>query len=141
MMRPQIVLDTNVLFAGLYSRTGASFVLLDQLYQHRVDIHLSVPLVLEYEDVLKRDASRLGLTDADVDAAINALCSIGKHHDIHYLWRPFLTDPKDDLVLELAVASRCPIITHNLRDFAGTKIFGIQVLTPVQFLRKIGVPL
>ena len=138
-MRPQIVLDTNVLFAGLYSRTGASFVLLDQLDQHLADIHLSVPLVLEYEDVLKRDVSRLGQTAAGVDAAIDALCVMGKHHKIHYLWRPVLTDPKDDLVLELAVAARCPIVTHNIRDFAGAKPFGIEILTPVQFLRRTGV--
>ncbi|MBI4623130.1 MAG: hypothetical protein HY736_07925 [Verrucomicrobia bacterium] len=55
---------------------------------------------------------------------------------IHFLWRPYLPDPKDDLLLELAFAGQAVyIITHNTRDFQGADALGIQVVTPDQFLR------
>jgi predicted nucleic acid-binding protein len=61
------------------------------------------------------------------------------HHKIYYLWRPFLRDPKDDMVLELAVSSDSrTIITHNHRDFRGAEQVGLRVLTPREFLREIG---
>ena len=138
-MRPQIVLDTSVLFAGLYSRLGAAFAVLDCIGKGLVDIHLSVPIVLEYEDVLKREAKRLGLTQEDIDATINSLCALGKHHKIYYLWRPVLPDPGDDMLMEVAVTAQCHfIVTHNLRHFTGIKTFGIQALSPLQLLQKIG---
>lgn len=45
---PQVVLDTNVIYSGLHSRRGASFKLLSLLGSGQFEIHLSVPLVLEY---------------------------------------------------------------------------------------------
>jgi predicted nucleic acid-binding protein len=54
------------------------------------------------------------------------------------LWRPFLKDPQDDHVLELAVAGGCKfIITHNVRDFSGSEKFGVRVVTPRTFLQVI----
>jgi len=73
------------------------------------------------------------------DDTIGYLCSIALRHRIHYLWRPVLPDPKDDMVLEVAVAGRCEsIVTFNERDFRGTERFGIRVITPLAFLREIG---
>lgn len=60
-------------------------------------------------------------------------------HPIFFLWRPFLRDPKDDMILELAVKAGCEfIITYNVRDFAGVEQFGIQVVEPGAFLQRIG---
>ncbi|MFN9732813.1 MAG: PIN domain-containing protein [Microcystis sp.] len=60
-------------------------------------------------------------------------------HEIFFLWRPFLRDPKDDMVLELAVKAGCQsIITYNTRDFAGVEQFGLCLLEPSGFLRLIG---
>ena len=57
----------------------------------------------------------------------------------HFLWRPLLGDPKDDMVLELAVAGRCDcMVTHNGKDFEGAIRFGIEVISPRNFLRNIG---
>jgi predicted nucleic acid-binding protein len=65
---------------------------------------------------------------------------VAKLHEIFFLWRPFLKDPKDDMILELAVKSGCDrIITYNIRDFAGVEQFGLQVLQPGSFLQSIGV--
>jgi putative PIN family toxin of toxin-antitoxin system len=135
-----VVLDTNVLIAGLRSRNGASFRLLSLLgAQPDIQVHLSVPLVLEYEAVAKREAGALGLTESDVEDVVDFLCKIGAHHDIFYLWRPVLRDPKDDMILELAVAASCQtVLTHNKRDFQGVDRFGLEVETPYEFLKRIG---
>jgi predicted nucleic acid-binding protein len=138
-MAPQVVLDTNVLFSALYSRLGSSFVILNQVSAGRFGVHLSVPLLLQYEDVLKRRADALGLDLPDIEIFIDRVCAVADFHEIHYLWRPFLSDRKDDLVLELAVAARCShIVTHNVRDFRGAESFGIKVLSPVEFRRTLG---
>lgn len=140
MSEPRIVLDTNVLVAGLRSRRGASFRLLSEVGRGGFEIALSVPLVLEYEDVLLRQRKATGLSTADIDAIVNYLCSVGILQRVFYLWRPQLPDPGDDFVLELAVAASCgTVVTHNVRDFQDAARFGIKVMTPFAFLRQIGV--
>lgn len=135
-----VVLDTHVLVPALRSRKGASFKVLSLVDTGSFKISLSVPLVLEYESAAKRMSRVIGLTHSDIDDVIDYLCSVAKHQNIFYLWRPFLRDPMDDMVLELAVASRSDfIVTHNLRDFTGIEEFGIQAITPQQFLKEIGV--
>ena len=130
-----VILDTNVLVAGLRSQFGASYYLLQKLGDDIFQIALSVPLVLQYESVLKRVASELHLALGEIDDFIDYVCDIGKPAEIYYLWRPILTDPNDDMVLELAVKSQASIIvTHNVRDFSGSDRFGIEVMTPKEFL-------
>ncbi len=67
------------------------------------------------------------------------ICVIGKHRQVHFLWRPNLKDPGDDFILELAVESECNyIVTHNIKDFIGSEEFQVEVVTPQKFLRIIG---
>ena len=137
---PRVVVDTNVLVAGLRSRRGASFRLLSEIGTGGFEIALSVPLVLEYEDALLRHSDVTKLNHGDVDALLDYFCSVAHLQQIFYLWRPFLPDPKDDLLLELAVAARCrAIITFNRRDFAGVDKFGMSVVEPGPFLSGLGV--
>jgi putative PIN family toxin of toxin-antitoxin system len=137
---PRVVVDTNVVVAGLRSRRGAAFRLLSEVGRGRFEIALSVPLVFEYEDALLRHSTATRLRQHEVDAVLDYFCSVAHLQRIFYLWRPFFTDPKDDLVLELAVAARCrSIITYNVRDFAGADRFGIAVLEPGPFLVGLGV--
>lgn len=139
-MPPLVVLDTNVLFAGLWSRDGASFRVLELIRQERIRPALSVALVLEYEMVLKRRATEFRLPPRDIDAVLDYLCAVGHQQLIHFLWRPTLRDPRDELVLELAVAAGCPyVVTHNVKDFAGAEQFGALALSPAEYLRRIGV--
>ena len=139
MVRPQIVMDTNVVIAALRSRRGASFQLLSLVGSGAFEINVSVPLVLEYKEVLYRELSVLTLAADDVDDLLDYLCMVANRHQIHFLWRPLLKDPKDDMVLELAVAADCDyIVTYNQRDFQGAETFGVQVIEPVQLLRSIG---
>jgi putative PIN family toxin of toxin-antitoxin system len=137
---PRVVIDTNVVIAGLRSRRGVAFRLLSEVGKGRFEIALSVPLVLEYEDALSRHAAVTRLRQSEVDAVLDYFCSVAHLQRIFYLWRPFLADPKDDLVLEVAVAARCrSIITYNVRDFVGADQFGVGVLEPGPFLRSLGV--
>ena len=136
---PQVVLDTNVIYAGLRSRRGASFKLLSLLGSGRFKIHLSVPLVLEYEEVLRKKRRDLGLTAADVNDVLDYLCQVAGLHEIHYLWRPRLKDPDDEMLLELAVVAGCEyIVTYNKEDFPGVEQFSIQLATAKELLQHIG---
>lgn len=135
----QIVVDTNVVASGLRSSRGASYRLLELIGKcPAFEINISVPLVLEYEEVLKRQSRDLGLTLGDIDAVLDYFCRVGNRREIHYLWRSFLRDPGDDLVLEVAVESGSEyVVTFNARDFAGIGIFGIEAIPPREFLALI----
>lgn len=138
MRIPQIVIDTNVIVAGLRSLHGYSFKLLTKVGQGYFDINLSVPLVLEYEEVLLKQEKDLLIEHSAIEDIINYHCRVGRKHQIFYLWRPFLNDPDDEMLLELAVRGECDtIVTYNKKDFDGAKMFGIKVKTPGEFLKKI----
>lgn len=138
MLPVQIVIDTNVLVAALRSQLGAAYKLLMLLESGKFETHLSVPLVLEYEYAAKAQASHIFNLN-ELDDVIDYICSVSRLHSIYFLWRPFLNDPKDDLVLELAVAAECKIIvTFNKPDFRGVEQFGIRTLTPHEFLQELG---
>jgi len=137
MAVPQIVIDTNVIVAGLRSRQGASHRLLSLIDAGHFEVHVSVPLVLEYEDVLNRQS--LGFSTEDIQDVLDYLCLVSIRHEVYFLWRPHLNDPNDDLVLELAVAAGCDyIVTFNERDFRNVGQFGLQAVRPVELLRIIG---
>jgi putative PIN family toxin of toxin-antitoxin system len=132
------VIDTNVLFAGLYSSTGASHQILRLIDNALIVPLLSTALLFEYEDVLLRSQEELRLSNRAVEDVLDAMCLKGESRRIHFLWRPRLSDPKDDHVLELAVAaSGADVVTHNRKDFAGAEAFGVRILTPAELLREL----
>ena len=64
------------------------------------------------------------------------LASQSHLQEIHFLWRPFLPDADDDMVLELAFAASCLyIVTHNVKDFRGSEQLGVKAITPRDFLK------
>ena len=139
MRRPLVVLDTNVVVSALRSQRGAAFQVLAAVGGESFDIAISVPLVLEYEEALVAQRAA-GITELDVRTAMDYLCGAGREQEVFFLWRPTLRDPDDDMVLELAVAAGCvAVVTYNVRDFRGTDRFGIEVWTPVDLLRKVGL--
>jgi putative PIN family toxin of toxin-antitoxin system len=139
MSVPNIIIDTNVVIAALRSKRGASSKLLSLVGMHKFEIHDSVPLILEYEDVIQRQRDEIGISPPDVSALIDSLCALAHHHEIYFLWRPSLPDANDELILELAVSAQCDyIITHNLTDFKDVEKFGVKAVTPGNFLKIIG---
>lgn len=138
MKRHEAVMDTSVLIAALRSRRGASFELLRRVGDGRWQLHLSTALLLEYEQVARRQAQELWLHPDRIEAVLDYLAASGQEHAISFRWRPFLDDPDDDFILELAVAAGAGyIVTHNWRDFAGVEKFGLQTVTPSQMLMKL----
>jgi len=134
----RVVLDTSVLVAALRSRLGASFELISRLGTRTYEVAVSVPLVLEYESALLRHAAASPFTESDVRVLIDYICDIAVQQEVFFLWRPFLRDSGDDLVLELAIAARCEaIVTHNVRDFRGAETLGVSVVTPGKFLHQL----
>lgn len=137
----RVVLDTSVLVAGLRSRRGASFRVLDAVAGQALVPVLSVAMFLEYEAVLKRPEQRqaTGLTVRDVDSVLAAVASAAVPVDVSFRWRPQLRDPADELVLEAAVNGQAEaIVTHNVRDFApAAEAFGIRTVTPGDLLKEL----
>ncbi len=134
-------MDTNVIVAAMRSPRGAAAELMRRLDQGTVTILLSVPLALEYEAICHLPEHRLasGLSKRGVDVFLNTLIGFAEPVDVHFLWRPQLHNPGDEMVLETAVNGRAAaIVTFNQRDYGSVpESFGIKVLLPREVLRRI----
>lgn len=135
----RIILDTSVLVAAARSRNGASFQLLSMLPSHDFEIALTIALYTEWQAVLTRpEHLPPGVTEDAALAFLRYLASVAHLQDVHFLWRPFLRDPDDDMVLECAVASGSQfIVTHNVRDFRRAPELKVQAIKPAEFLNLL----
>jgi putative PIN family toxin of toxin-antitoxin system len=135
------VLDTDVVVAGVLSPTGASRQLLIGAVNGRFQLLASVPLMLEWEAVLKRpDILRAANGRVqDVDVILDQLADSSVPIDLHFLWRPQSKDPDDDMVLETAINGRADVIaTFNVRHFvSAATYFGFVVERPAELLRRL----
>lgn len=137
-MKQLIVIDTNVILSALQSNKGKSFELITKITKDIFDFAISVPLILEYEAVLKTKLDRTIFTDSDIEDLINYLCKVGIKTKLFYLWRPYLKDPFDDHVLEVAIQSNSgTIVTYNKKDFKEAENLGLKILTPKEFLETV----
>lgn len=138
IMKERVVLDTNVVLSAFKSKNGAPYELLRRLAEDQFEIAISVPLIMEYEEILKAKLDESIFSTDDIDTIINYFCKIGVTAEIFYLWRPCLKDPEDDHILELAVAANCScIVTYNKKDFAGIERFGLQTVDAAEFLEML----
>ena len=136
--KTRIVLDTNVLYAGLYSSKGASYRVLQAIEEGKIRIVISTTLLFEYEDILKRNQAVLDLSNHEIEKILDYFCMRSEHQKIYFLWRPMLPDPKDDHLLELAIASGTKlIVTYNTKDFKGAETFGVKPITPKELTEEI----
>jgi len=137
----RVVLDTDVVVAGMRSPTGASAALLRAAREGHVTLVLTVALAMEYESVCSRAEHRMasGLSDIEIDIFLTALIALAEPVETHFLWRPQLRDPGDEMVLEAAVNGRAnALVTFNVRHFGAVPShFGIEVLRPKEAIRRI----
>lgn len=138
----RIVLDTSVLVAASRSRNGASFQIVPMLPSTQFEIALTIAVYTEWQAVLTRSEHLPPGVTADMALGfVRYLASVAHLQDVHFLWRPFLRDPNDDMVLECAVASGCEIIvTHNVRDFRRVDELNVRAITPADFLNRLRSP-
>lgn len=133
-----LVVDTSVIVAGLRSKRGASNRVLRLIALESLSMSISVAALLEYEDVLLRKDKIPGFTSIDLHRFLDDICSVARHQEIFFTWRPTLVDPNDEIFLELAVAADAShIVTHNKKDFIGAESFGLRVVCPGELLKEI----
>ncbi len=133
----KVIIDTNVVLSALRSLNGASNKLMTLVGTDKFIPCISIGLILEYEDVLSRKLHNLSKNQ--VKQFLDYICLVSEHTKVHFLWRPTLKDPSDDMLLELAVAARASyIITYNTVDFKGLHKFNMEAIKPRDFLVKVG---
>lgn len=135
----RIVIDTSVLVAASRSRRGASYALVAMIPSDMFQPCLSVSLYVEWQQAFSRSENLPpGVSSEIAIDFLRYLAAQSYLQEIYFLWRPMLRDPDDDMVLELAVASRSQVIvTHNVGDFFGSESFGIAVEKPAAFLKRV----
>ena len=136
----RLVLDTNVVVAAFRSRRGASSVLLRRTEAGTNRMLCSTALLLEYEAILGRAATReaTGHSLRDVERIMDALAAIAEPVEVRFRTRPLLRDPNDEIVIEAASNGRADaIVTHNVKDFTPAQILGIDIATPAEILRRL----
>ena len=134
-------MDTDAIVAAMRSPTGASAAIIRKARRGKIALLLSVPLAMEYEAVCVRPEHQLaaGLSEQEVRIFVDAVIAIAEPVKIHYLWRPQLRDPSDEMVFEAAVNGRANLlITFNVRDYGTAPArFGIEVMTPREAVERI----
>jgi predicted nucleic acid-binding protein len=123
------------------SPAGASAALLMAVRRGESHMLANVGLALEYEATCRRAEHGMaaGLSPAQVGIFIDAVIAMAEPVETHFLWRPQLRDPGDELVLEAAVNGRAnAIVTFNQSDYGNIPLrFGVEVIAPVDALRRI----
>lgn len=137
----RLVLDTDVVVAAMRSPQGASAAIIRAARRGQTSLLVSVALAMEYEATCHRAEHRLAarLSDREVEVFVNVLIAMAEPVKTHFLWRPQLRDPGDEMVLEAAVNGQADaLITFNIRDFGtAPSHFGLEVLLPRQAIRRI----
>lgn len=135
------MLDTDAVVAAMRSPTGASAAIVRAVRQRQATLLLSVPLAMEYEAVCRRSEHRMeaGLSERQVEIFLDAIIAMAEPVPTHFLWRPQLRDPNDEMVLEAAVNGRAEaLVTFNVRDYGtAASQFGVEVLLPREAIARI----
>ena len=135
-----VVLDTNVVYQALRSSNGASHYIVSLFRERLIDVAISIEVLLEYESVLTRPTTLkdLRLQKRDVQAVLDYIAYFGIQTEIYYRLRPNLPDERDNIFVELALASESKfIITNNIRDYKKPqlKFRQLKIVTPAEFVR------
>ncbi len=132
------VLDTNILLAALRSRNGASFEIIRRYRMGEFALVMANTVLMEYEEILKREGPAFALLAETVDRFLNALCAGAEQIRTSGFWKPSLPDPDDEPLAQLALEAKVGyLVTHNLRHFPLDRFTGIQIVSPKEFLQLL----
>ncbi len=134
-------MDTDAVVAAMRSPSGASAAIVQAVRRKKAILVLTVPLAMEYEAECRRPVHRLesGLSLSEVEIFVDAIIAMGEPIETHFLWRPQLRDPNDEMVLEAAINGRAEaVVTFNVRNYGTAGVdFGIEVLLPRDAIARI----
>jgi putative PIN family toxin of toxin-antitoxin system len=137
----RLVLDADAVVAAMRSPTDASAAMVRAVRHGQATLLLSVPLAMEYEADCRRPEHRLeaGLSARQVETFLDAIIAMAEPVPTHFLWRPQLRDPNDEMVLEAAVNGRADaVVTFNVRDYGtAASQFGVEVLLPREAIARM----
>jgi putative PIN family toxin of toxin-antitoxin system len=141
-MAIRVIVDTNVLVAGLIGKKGPNREVLRCCLRGELQPFVGNALYFEYQDLLNRERIQALCQQTSVSLMefLDGFAQVCTAVDVHYLWRPNLRDEADNHLVELALAARAAyIITNNVADFshAQLKRLGYEVVTPEQLLRLL----
>jgi predicted nucleic acid-binding protein len=135
----RVVLDTNVVLAGMRSQSGASHRLLVTIGRAPWQSIVTPALMYEYEDVARRPGAPPGLSAQDITNILDMIYRESHRQFVWFSWRPLSPDPGDDAILEAAIAGQCDyVVSFNERHLRVVREFGIEILKPVDMLKLIG---
>ena len=139
-MAISVIVDTNVLIAGLIGGKGPNREVLRRCLTRELRPAVGNALYLEYQDLLNRQDIQILCKQTSISLMefLDGFAQICNLVDAHYLWRPNLRDEADNHLVELAIAASAKyIITNNVKDFshAQLKHLGYEVITPENILR------
>ncbi len=127
----RIVLDTNVLVAGLLTPDGACGRVLDLVIEGVVEICVDGRILGEYETVLRRP--RLAISPGDARPVLDIIRRIAE--PVAAIPLPADLPDKDDApFLEVATAAGAILVTGNLRHFPKKACKDVRVLSPAGLL-------
>jgi len=134
----RVVLDTNVLVAGLLSASGPPGWIVEAVLAGDLEPALDGAIRQEYEEVLRRP--EFGFSGARVDDILAALDQFGFVVTAAEPWPVVLPDPDDAPFLSVAAASASVLVTGNLRHFPAQVRGDVVVLSPREFVERIKKP-
>jgi predicted nucleic acid-binding protein len=131
----RIVLDTNVLVAGLLSAAGPPGWILEAVLAGELELALDMAIREEYEEVLRR--VEFQFSQGHVDDLLAAIDRFGFQAAAAPPCPEPLPDPDDEPFLALAAATGSVLITSNLKHFPARSRRGVSVQTPREFIAHL----
>jgi len=127
-----IVLDTNVVVAGLLSPFGPCGEIVRMVSSGKLVLSLDARILSEYDEVLHRPKFKF---EEDQVAALLDHIECRGHKRASSPLTHSLPDPDDEPFLEVAIAGKVTcIVTGNQTDFPPKLCMGVKVLSPNQFI-------
>ena len=127
-----IVIDTNVLVAGLLSPFGACGEIVRMVSAGELTLCFDARILTEYNEVLRRP--RFGFEEEKIAAFLDYIVYRGR------IVAPFplshsLPDPDDEPFLEVTLASHAVcLVTGNQKHFPAERCQDAKVISPDEFL-------
>lgn len=131
----RVVLDSNVLVAGLLSAAGPPGWIVEAALAGELEPAFDMAIRQEYGEVLRRPEFQF--PPAQMEALLVALDQFGFHVAAAPPWPIALPDPDDEPFLAVAAAAASVLVTGNLRHFPVSSRQGVIVLTPREFVNRI----